>query len=201
MNCRLKRTQPMTPTIQRNALLAAVCLSSFSALAEKPKGPLQAWVLLDGESNSMSGSTADIALAKKAASGAKRYFWFRTQDKTYGVTDITLLADLAKLWEPMKTLGDDMGKLGEKQGRLGEDMGKLGAIMGKLGAKLSRDETAEAGMNQVSKEMDILSTKMDGLSKQMDALSKRMDEISAAAEKQVTEMAMAAKAQGLAKVL
>jgi hypothetical protein len=82
--------------------LAAVCLCSFSALAEKLKGPLQAWVLLDGETNSMSVSTADIALAKKTSAGAKKYFWFRTQDKTYGITDITLLADLAKLWKKIR---------------------------------------------------------------------------------------------------
>jgi hypothetical protein len=192
---------------RRNVLLAVVCLSSLTALAERPSGPLQAWVVIDGDHTHMTGNLEDADVARKASGGAKRYFWFRTQGKTYGTGDAALLDELTKAWAPVTALGEDMSKLGEQQSRFGEQMSTIGERMGKLGEQLGKGDLGgerakvEASMKQASANMDALSAKMTPLSQQMDVLSKRMDVLSAQAQRRVNDIAMAAKAKGLARAL
>lgn len=153
----------------------------------------RSWVYLsDDDQTVMSGSYDDYKKVKKRFGGDGPIFYFSEGGKQYVVRDKALLADVERLYEPVRELGAQQGKLGNRQGELGGKQGELGAQQGALGAKLGAlgarlgelagrhargDETAnlEAEMNKISAEMDRLSKEMDKLSEPMEALGREME--------------------------
>jgi beta-lactamase regulating signal transducer with metallopeptidase domain len=156
-------------------------------------------LLLSGKSTIMSGSTWDIAKARKLRkSDDEQLFWFEHGGKEYVVHDAATVARVKALFEPQQKLGEQQGELGAKQGELGARQGALGAQQAQqgvkqaeLGARMARlaaeqarlaqedksTESLEAQMEQLEKEQDQLAKPQEDLGRQQEALGRQQEEL------------------------
>jgi hypothetical protein len=153
------------------------------------------YVHFDGDHTSMSGSSKDIARARRLRQGDEPLLWFRDGGREYVVRDPALLKQTEALWLPVSELGEAQGKLGTEQGKLGRQQGLLGARQGLIGTRQSalaaREATLDIRANNESltpaqsaeiarqrRELKAQMHKLDGemgeLAKSMEALSDQM---------------------------
>jgi bla regulator protein blaR1 len=152
-------------------------------------------MFLDDDHTTMSGSTTDIAHARRFKQPGEPMLWFRHGGREYVVRDPKLLDRIEALWTPVREIGDQQGKIGERQGDLGarqgaigERQGDIGAEQGQLGerqgelgerqARLAEREARtavdRAAIDRESREIDI---EMRELDKSMKALDAKMREL------------------------
>jgi hypothetical protein len=151
---------------------------------------------LNDDESTMSGSTTDIARARRFRSGGSQYLWFRKDGREYVVRDAGVLQELQTIWEPVNQLGEEQGKLGTKQGELGTEQGvfgtkqgeigteqgRLGARQGVLGARQGMLAAREAGGStraeraDIERERQAIEKEMRDLDQQMRALTDKMRE-------------------------
>jgi beta-lactamase regulating signal transducer with metallopeptidase domain len=112
----------------------------FQSAQRKPdEGPHLTFVFfLNDDQSTMSGSTADIARARRFRSGDGQLLWFRKDGREYVVRDAGVLREVQAIWDPVSQLGDEQGQVGAKQGTLGSRQGDIGAKQGELGAEQGR---------------------------------------------------------------
>ncbi len=85
------------------------------------------YVIVSGESTSMSGSTHDLQRAMELRSKiGDEFIWFRRDGKAYVIRDPATWKAAHKLFEPQQILGQRQGELGEQQAKLGELQAELG---------------------------------------------------------------------------
>jgi beta-lactamase regulating signal transducer with metallopeptidase domain len=150
------------------------------------------YVLLSADgSSTMSGSTEDIARAKKLLGpGEREILWFRQGGKEYVVRDPQTLKAAADLFAPQAELGKRQAALGAKQAELGSRQAALGAEQAKLGgqqaklgaeqARVAADEARETAdgkevNDRLARQQDELSAKQDALGRQQDELGRKQD--------------------------
>ena len=151
---------------------------------------------MDGDHSTMSGSSSDMARARRFRSGSGRFLWFRVDGKEYVVRDAGVLRELEAIWEPVGQLGEEQGKLGTKQGQLGTEQGVLGTKQGEIGTEqgrlgtrqgmlgtrqgrlAARDASAltEAERADIERERRAIEKEMRDLDQQMRALTDKMRE-------------------------
>ena len=179
------------------------------------------FIILHGDSATMSGSIDDIHHAKSLRHGGEDLLWFRRGGQEYVIRDAATLnaakdafREQIALGEKQGALGEQQGQLGAKQGVLGAKQGELGAKQGELGARQARfnrdDEKEEAA---IEKQMDELGSQQEELGRQQEELGKlqeklgeqqeelgrRQEAASRAAEKQLKKITDEAIARGLAE--
>ena len=152
---------------------------------------------LSDEHTTMSGSTADIARARRFRSGGGQFLWFRQDGREYVVRDADVLREVQAIWEPVNQLGEEQGKLGTrqgelgsrqgdfgtKQGELGTEQGRLGARQGVLGSRqgtLAAREAAgltKAERDDIEREHHAIEREMRDLDQQMRALTDKMRDL------------------------
>lgn len=112
---------------------------------------LEGYVIVTGDTTTMSGSTDDLRRAK-AMHGriGGDYIWFRRDGKAFVIRDAGMLKAAAKLLEPQHELGMQQGELGDQQAKLGE-------LQAELGEKQSRVRTTPADL---TREIDKLKEKL-----------------------------------------
>ena len=143
------------------------------------------WILLHGDSATMSGSTDDIRLAKAARHGEEDILWFRRDGQAYVIRDAATLSAAKEafraqiaLGEKQGELGAQQGKLGAKQGLLGAKQGELGAKQGELGARQARfDRNDEKEEAEIEKQMDELGRQQDELGRQQEELGEQQEKL------------------------
>jgi bla regulator protein blaR1 len=92
-------------------------------------------LFIDGDRTTMSGSTRDIATARRYRRTGEPILWFRHGGREYVVRDQRILDQVTALWKPVNELGGKQGELGGRQGELGAKQGEIGARQGELGAE------------------------------------------------------------------
>lgn len=179
------------------------------------------WILLHGDSATMSGSTDDIRHAKAVRHGDEDVLWFRRDGQAYVIRDAATLTALKEAFRPQIALGEKQGELGAQQGRLGAKQGLLGAKQGELGAKQGAlgarqarfDRGEEKESAELEKEMDELGRKQEELGRQQEELGeqqeklgeqqeelgRQQEEASRVAERQLKKITDEAIARGLAE--
>ena len=143
------------------------------------------WILLHGDSATMSGSTDDIKKAKAVRQGDEDVLWFRRDGQAYVVRDAATLAAVKEAFRPVSELGEKQGALGAEQGKLGAKQGLLGAKQGELGAKqgelgarhasLSRHDDGK--MADLDRQMEELGRKQEELGRQQEELGRQQEEL------------------------
>lgn len=142
------------------------------------------WILLHGDSATMSGSTDDIRHAKAARHGEEDILWFRRDGQAYVIRDAATLSAAKEAFRPQIALGEKQGELGAQQGSLGAKQGLLGAKQGELGAKQGALGARQARFDRDDdKEMEALDRQMDELGRQQDELGRQQEELGEQQEK------------------
>jgi bla regulator protein blaR1 len=149
------------------------------------------------DQSTMSGSTTDIARARRFRSGGGQLLWFRKDGREYVVRDADVLREVQAIWEPVNRLGEEQGKLGTKQGELGTRQGEFGTKQGVLGTEQGRLGTRQgvlgtrqgtlaareaSGLSSaeradIERERQAIEKEMRGLDEQMRALNGKMREL------------------------
>lgn len=96
------------------------------------KSPLQAYVLVDGDSTFANGGIDDVTVARRQL-GKGPALWFRQGDKRYVVRDPMLIQTLQRAYSGAADLGRQQSELGRQQSVLGREQGELGRQMGEMG--------------------------------------------------------------------
>ncbi|OCK46371.1 transmembrane BlaR protein [Stenotrophomonas maltophilia] len=96
------------------------------------KSPLQAYVLVDGDSTFANGGIDDVTVARRQL-GKGPALWFRQGDKHYVVRDPMLIQTLQRAYSGAADLGRQQSELGHQQSALGREQGELGRQMGEMG--------------------------------------------------------------------
>ncbi|EKT4087562.1 transmembrane BlaR protein [Stenotrophomonas maltophilia] len=96
------------------------------------KSPLQAYVLVDGDSTFANGGIDDVTVARRQL-GKGPALWFRQGDKRYVVRDPMLIQTLQRAYSGAADLGRQQSELGRQQSVLGRQQGELGRQMGEMG--------------------------------------------------------------------
>jgi len=118
-------------------LALAIAVSSLPALSADHLD--FAYVLVQGQSQTMSGSSSDLREAAKLKSDvAEPYLWLRRAGKRYLVTDPALVEQADALAEPQRKLGHKQAELGTRQAELGRRQARLGREQGELGRAETR---------------------------------------------------------------
>lgn len=107
-----------------------------------------AWVYVEGESRTMSGSSGDAERALAARRGDEPLLYVRRGGDAWVVRDPGLLAEARRILEPVLALGRQQGELGGSQGALGGEQGALGSRQAALGAEqgeLAAEQTRLSG--------------------------------------------------------
>jgi uncharacterized coiled-coil protein SlyX len=195
-------------TSTRLALVFAA-LSPLVALAGPSR--FESCAFVDGDHVNMSGELGDAELARKAAGGASRVFWFKRDGRAYVITDAATLDRIKEAYRPVEELGEWMGELGAKQGEIGAKQGELGAAQAKLAqktAKISRlrakgidvsVDTTDESIADLSDEMSSLGEVMEKMGAKMNKLGKKMKAASAKADAEVAAIVAEAEKAGLVK--
>lgn len=97
-----------------------------------------AWVFVEGEARTMSGSSGDADRALAARRGDEPLLYVRRGGDAWVVRDPALLAEAKRVLEPVLALGRKQGELGGRQAELGSEQGELGQRQGELGAEQAR---------------------------------------------------------------
>ena len=97
-----------------------------------------AWIYFrDRRETSMSGSTDDIAVARRYQRGDEPMLWVRHGGEQWVIRDRDLLARLEEAFAPMRELGAKQAELGARQADLGARQAELGARQAELGGKMA----------------------------------------------------------------
>lgn len=177
----------MTTTLRSLGLL----LTLTAPLTWASTAGFESRVFIDGDSNTMNGSTKDLRSAKQAAGTHRRAFWFKRGGEAFIIIDAGVLDRIKQASAPVDALGTRMGELGERMGTLGAAQGALGARMGLAAA--SDDESAAS----LERQMHELETQMNALSSQMSVLERQMKTAVKQAERDVAEVVADAERAGL----
>ncbi|HWT82351.1 MAG TPA: M56 family metallopeptidase, partial [Candidatus Methylomirabilis sp.] len=95
------------------------------------------FVIMSGQSHTMSGSSDDWRHAKSLRSRIKGDFiWFERDDKGYVITDSTTVSRAREFFAPQEELGRKQAELGAKQAELGEQQAALGKKMSEVRVKV-----------------------------------------------------------------
>lgn len=100
------------------------------------KSPLQAYVLVDGDSTFANGGIDDVTVARRQL-GKGPALWFRQGDKRYVVRDPMLIQTLQRAYSGAADLGRQQSALGREQGELGRQMGEMGRLQGEESRRLA----------------------------------------------------------------
>ncbi len=192
------RPPAAVPAVPFAAAAPVPAASSGQAADRKTRDNGFAFVFfLKDDESTMSGSTSDIARARRFRSGAGPLLWFRRDGREYVIRDADMLREVQAIWEPVGRLGEEQGKLGTrqgelgtrqgefgtKQGELGTEQGRLGTQQGILGTRQGRLAAREAGgltaaeRADIERERQAIEKEMRDLDQQMRALTGRMHEL------------------------
>ena len=142
------------------------------------------WILLQGDSATMSGSTDDIRHAKAARQGHEDILWFRRDGQAYVIRDAATLSTLREAFRPQIALGEKQAELGAEQGKLGAKQGLLGAKQGELGAKQGALGARQAGFGRDDeKKRAELERQMEELGRKQEELGRQQEELGMQQEK------------------
>ena len=126
----------------------ALLLSLTLAAAAKGRSEF-AYVLVNGDSQDMSGSMDDL---REAVRLRKRFgdtfLWVRRGDEKFVITDGKLIERVEALSGPQRKLGEKQSELGSQQVELGERQAKLGMEQARLGRRAARDATDESASDR-----------------------------------------------------
>jgi beta-lactamase regulating signal transducer with metallopeptidase domain len=87
----------------------------------------ESFVIVSGDSVTMSGSSGDEARARSLQSRIHGdYLWFTRDGKSYFVENPELVKRARELFKPQEELGAKQAALGEQQAKLGEQQARLG---------------------------------------------------------------------------
>lgn len=162
-----------------------------------------AWVFVEGEARTMSGSSGDAERALAARRGDEPLLYVRRGGDAWVVRDPALLAEAKSILEPVLelgrqqgelggrqgALGGEQGGLGERQGALGAEQGKLGSEQGRLSAELARlsaeladvearrRQAAESERPALAARRQEIRERMDGLEERIAALGRQQREL------------------------
>jgi len=185
-----------------HSLIFPVLLAATSVQAdEKPdeKQPRTSWVLVEGDTNHMSGSVEDLEEAKALQRGDEPLLYVRRGDQAWVLRDDASLARVRATWEPankvgtrMEPLGKTMELLGGRMNAVGAKMQPIGERMGELGLEMAADRD-DARRAEIQAEMKQLQSRMDALNKKMQALNAEMQPLSREMERLGQEMQKVAK--------
>jgi len=125
---------------------------------------LDAWIYFhDAKSSTMSGSSDDIAIARRLQHNGERLLWVRRGGEEWVVRDPALLSRIDELFAPVRELGQKQAELGGKQAELGAMQAQLGAQQAQLGAQQatfgSQQATISAQQAQLNARQAALSAR------------------------------------------
>lgn len=121
------------------------------------------YVIVSGDSVSMSGSSQDAERAKGLKNRMRGdYIWFRSNGKEYVIDDPKLVGEARKLFHPQEELGRMQASFGAKQAKLGEVQAELGKLQAGVSVdapdvdkKLAEVEKSIKSLNQKTKQQDV----------------------------------------------
>ncbi len=157
-----------------------------------------AFVLFIGEhQTTMSGSTDDMAHARRLRRDGAPMLWFRRGGTEYVVRDQAVLRQVQDLWQRVSEIGNEQGRIGEKQGAIGTAQGALGTRQGAIGAEqgilgaqqaMLAERQARVAMREsladtpaertaLRQEHDALEAQLHDMDRRMNALEPKLREL------------------------
>ncbi len=110
---------------------------TFAGDFEEEDNNQQGFVILSGDSTTISGSSDDLDHAKKLRSKIKGDFiWFRREGKSYVIRDEATVKKAKALFAPQEALGKKQAEVGKQQEALGAQQEKLGTKQEEVGVLL-----------------------------------------------------------------
>jgi beta-lactamase regulating signal transducer with metallopeptidase domain len=137
------------PQLQPGGLLPLLTRWLDGSRAEPPQSRTSPgdreirFVYLNGDTTTMSGSSGDVARARRLRTGGEDLLWFLKDGKEYVVRDRDVLKELSAIWRPLSAIGDEQAKIGARQAEIGARQSEVGARQSKIGA-----EQADIGARQ-----------------------------------------------------
>ena len=109
---------------------------------------LDAWIYFhDAKSSTMSGSSDDIAIARRLQHHGERLLWVRRGGEEWVVRDPALLSRIDELFAPVRELGHKQAELGAMQAQLGAQQAQLGAQQATFGSQQATISAQQAQLN------------------------------------------------------
>jgi beta-lactamase regulating signal transducer with metallopeptidase domain len=111
---------------------------SSSSSREEP------YVIVSGDSLTMSGSSEDAARARRLRTEAGTdYIWFVQDGKPYMISDPNVVSRAKALFKPQEELGRRQAELGDQQAKLGQQQARLGELQAQLKVHAPNTETLD----------------------------------------------------------
>jgi beta-lactamase regulating signal transducer with metallopeptidase domain len=170
---------------QAAAAKAARAAEKAARRAARQSESSYALVRVRDGNTSISGSTSSrdwdgIKLLKSKAGGD--FLWYRENGKAFMIKDPAVLAEAARAWEPVETLGKEMEVHGDEMKKHGKVMEALGKQMEAAGADLRADRAGERRMKEIAR-------KQAEVGREMGRVGARMaQKDSAAAEREMAAL-------------
>jgi beta-lactamase regulating signal transducer with metallopeptidase domain len=151
-----------------------------------------AYVIVSGDSVTMSGSSEDLSQARHLKGSEKGdYIWFVRGGKSYIIDDPELVRQSKELFRPQEELGRRQALLGEQQAKLGEEQARLGELQSKVAIKAPEMEKELAELLAKVKQIEAASRKID-----QEQLSKLQEQLANVQAKLGDAQALAGEEQG-----
>jgi hypothetical protein len=163
----------------RSLFVVTAVLLFASPSSAQPKR--DGWVLIHGDSQSVSGSSSDVNRALATRKGHEDLLWFRRGNQAFVVRDPHVIARAKALFAPLDVPSAKMEGLGRVQEALGRRMEKLGARM----ATAVNDPDR---MERLGAHMEALGAQMERLGKEQELLGKEMERIAKNAERRIDDL-------------
>lgn len=150
------------------------------------------FVIISGDSTTMSGSSGDEELAQSLRSKISGdYVWFVRNGKAYFIDDPTWVKQAQALFKPQEELGRKQEELGAQQEKLGEQQEKLGELQSKVSVRLPAIDKELANLEaqlkrfQSAEKAEVTQDQLSELQSKIGDLQSKLGEAqSAAGEKQ-----------------
>jgi len=152
------------------------------------------FVYMTDDTTTMSGSSGDVARARRLRAGSEDLLWFAVNGKEYVIRDADVLREISAMWQPVRIIGDEQSEVGARQSALGArqseigtrqasigaEQAKIGARQGEIGARQAALGSRQAARptnaerSEIERQWETLDNDMRALDRQMRDLNEKM---------------------------
>jgi bla regulator protein blaR1 len=110
------------------------------------------FVYMTDDTTTMSGSSGDVARARRLRAGSEDLLWFAVNGKEYVIRDGNVLREISAIWQPVRIIGDEQSEIGARQSEIGTRQSEIGTRQASIGAEQAKigARQAEIGARQAA---------------------------------------------------
>jgi bla regulator protein blaR1 len=110
------------------------------------------FVYMSGDTTTMSGSSDDVARARRLRAASEDLLWFAMNGKEYVTRDADVLREMSAIWGAVRDVGEEQSQVGARQSEIGARQSEVGSRQASIGAEQANigARQAEIGARQAA---------------------------------------------------